>query len=117
MDINKSISEFILEEVIPAAQNPYNKFALGVIASVSGTFGIGKVGELAKDMDIAMLAEAIRGGFSAQPTVPIKMSYFINEETFKKYPILELKIIKDVLETPYDIDKESAEKFIEKLKK
>lgn len=117
MDINKSISEFILEEVIPVAQNPYNKFALGVIASVSGTFGIGKVGELAKDMDIEMLAEAIRGGFSAQPTVPIKMSYFINEETFKKYPILELKIIKDVLDTPYDIDKESAEKFIEKLKK
>lgn len=117
MDINKSISEFILEEVIPAVQNPYNKFALGVISSMSGTMGIGKIGELTSGMDVKSLEEAIRGGFSVQPIVPIKISYFISDEVKKKYPILELKIIKDILETPYDIDMESAEKFIEKLKK
>lgn len=115
MDLNKSLSEFILEEVVPAANKPSNRFALGMLSAAGGVFGFGSFGDDMKDLSADQVAELIRAGFNAQPTLTIRISDFVPAETVAKYPILKLPFIREVLDTPYDIDIEAAEKLIAKL--
>jgi hypothetical protein len=116
MDLNKIVSEFILEEFVPAATLPANKFALGVLAGAGGVFGFGNVNTAAELMCPEQLEALIRAGFAAQPRLTIRIADFLAEDTIKKYPVLALPIIQNVLRTPYEVDLEAAERLIAKLK-
>jgi hypothetical protein len=116
MDISRSLSEFIIEEFVPAATQPANKFALGMLAGAGGIFGFSGMGEATDALSVEQIESLIRAGFAAQPTLTVRIADFLAEDAIKKYPLLGLPIIKNVLYTPYDIDLEAAEKLITKLK-
>lgn len=116
MDINRSLSEFIIEEFIPAATQPANKFALGILASAGGIFGFDKVTGTASGVTAEQIEALLRAGFAAQPTLTLRLADFVDEEAAKKFPIINLPFIRNVLNTPYDVDLEAAEKLIAKLK-
>lgn len=116
MDISRSISEFIIEEVIPAASQPANKFALGILAGAGGVFGFRGLNGAADSLCVEQVEALIRAGFSAQPTLTIKIADFVADEAYKKFPLLSLPLVQKVLHTPYDIDMEAAEKLIAKLR-
>jgi hypothetical protein len=116
MDLNRSLSEFIIEEFIPAATHPANRFALGVLASAGGVFGFDKVSGALSGVTPEQIEVLLRAGFAVQPTLTLRLADFVNEEAAKKFPIINLPFIRNVLNTPYDIDLEAAEKLIAKLK-
>ncbi len=111
MNVYKVLAEFIRDEVIPATKNPDTIAGLGMLAA-----GLIFKGKEDDNLDIGMIEAMVMGGFEFQPVITVKISDFLSENAKTKYPILNFGRVKAVVDTPFEIDKESAEKLIAKLK-
>ena len=110
MNVYKVLAEFIRDEVIPAVTKPDTIAGLGMVAA--GLVFYGKE----EDINADLVEAVIRGGFEYQPVLTFKIADFLPENVKAKFPILNIERVKNVLEVPFDIDKESAEKLLAKLK-
>jgi hypothetical protein len=111
MNTYKVIAEFIQQEIIPVCENPDTIAGLGAIAA--GLILKGKDDQI----DVELVEAMVRGGFEFQNVLTLRIADFLPENFKTKLPILNLERVRKVIETPFDIDKEAAERLLEKMKK
>lgn len=112
MNVYKVLAEFIRDEVIPATKNPDTIAGLGMLAA-----GLIFKGKEDNNLDVGIIEAMVMGGFEFQPVITVKISDFLPENARTKYPILNFGRVKAVVDTPFEIDKEAAERLLEKMKK
>ena len=111
MNVYKVLAEFIRDEVIPVTKNPDTIAGLGMLAA--GLIFQGKEND---NINIELIETMIMGGFEFQPVLTVRISDFLPENAMTKYPILNFGRIKNVVNTPFEIDKEAVQKLLAKLK-
>lgn len=114
MELNKALSRFILDEVLPIEKDPFSRAVLGGLAAATGTsfFKFKGLDGLDISENPEELHAIIKGAFSAQTSITMRLADFLPENTWEKYPIIQLPRIRKALEKPYDIDLETVEKFM-----
>lgn len=111
MNTYKVIAEFIQQEIIPHCEKPDTIAGLGAISA--GLILKGKD----EQIDVELVEAMVRGGFEFQNVLTLRIADFLPENFKTKLPILNLERVRNVIETPFDIDKEAAERLLEKMKK
>lgn len=114
MNVNKALSVFIIDQVLPLEKDPFSRATLGALAAASGLeiFQIKGFDSLDINTNPEQIHEIIKGAFSAQSVITLSLADFIAEDLFDKFPILKMPFIMTALKRPYDIDQETVEKFM-----
>lgn len=113
MNVNKALSVFIMDDVLPLEKDSFSRFALGGLAAASGLeiFKIKGLDSFDVNQNPEQLHEVIKGAFAAQGVITLTLADFMDEAVFEKYPVLKIPCIQKALRKPYDIDQETVEKF------
>ena len=114
MNINKALSVFIMDEVLPLEKDSFSRAVLGGLATASGLdiFKFKGLDSFNVNQNPEQLHEVIKGAFAVQPTITVSLADFIDNGTFEKYPVLKMPCLKKALDKPYDIDQETVEHFL-----
>lgn len=113
-DVISAVCEFISVELLPTIENPVTRWTVSGMATALPFMLEDALPDISK-MNPAMVRAFVKGAFSGQPTLTIKLADFLGDKAETKYPIFALDMFSGARDLSFDIDYEAVEKYLDKV--